>query len=206
MPTWVLVRHGESRANLEGVYSGHGDSPLTARGREQARDATPAIARLLPRRAFCSDLSRAHDTARIVLDGTAIPLSVTDRLRERDVGELTWSVIAEVRGTAMGQRLRTWRGRPPGGESIEDAALRALAFLASIDDDVDTLIVAHGTILRGVLAVVDALPAGELPAHRLGNCEIVTRDLPVGTWTRLHAHARSIGGSPGAKRVRPAPA
>ena len=199
MPNWIFVRHGESRANLDGVYSGHGDSPLTEHGRQQARRIAAHVARLRPRRAFCSDLSRAHDTARLILEGSAIPLTATDRLRERDVGTLTWTAIADARRTEVGARLRTWRGRPPGGESVEDAALRGLTFLASVDDDLDTLVVAHGTLVRGVLAVADGLAPGELSEHRLRNCEVVTRQWAVGHWARSLRRARDAAAAPGAK-------
>ena len=35
MRLW-LIRHGETQANIDGLYSGHAPTPLTARGIEQA--------------------------------------------------------------------------------------------------------------------------------------------------------------------------
>lgn len=35
MRLW-LIRHGETQANVDGLYSGHAPTPLTARGIEQA--------------------------------------------------------------------------------------------------------------------------------------------------------------------------
>ena len=36
MKLW-LVRHGETQANVDGLYSGHTPTPLTERGIQQAR-------------------------------------------------------------------------------------------------------------------------------------------------------------------------
>ena len=37
MRLW-LIRHGETQANVDGLYSGHVPTPLTARGIEQAQN------------------------------------------------------------------------------------------------------------------------------------------------------------------------
>lgn len=37
MRLW-LIRHGETQANIDGLYSGHAPTPLTARGIEQAQN------------------------------------------------------------------------------------------------------------------------------------------------------------------------
>lgn len=37
MRLW-LIRHGETQANVDGLYSGHAPTPLTARGIEQAQN------------------------------------------------------------------------------------------------------------------------------------------------------------------------
>lgn len=37
MRLW-LIRHGETQANVDDLYSGHAPTPLTARGIEQAQN------------------------------------------------------------------------------------------------------------------------------------------------------------------------
>lgn len=41
MRLW-LIRHGETQANVDGLYSGHAPTPLTARGIEQAQKSAYA--------------------------------------------------------------------------------------------------------------------------------------------------------------------
>ena len=57
----ILVRHGESTGNAEGLLLGRIDSPLTARGLEQARSLADTVAGA--NRLISSPLARARDTA-----------------------------------------------------------------------------------------------------------------------------------------------
>jgi broad specificity phosphatase PhoE len=67
-----LIRHGETHANANGLVLGQSDSPLTDNGLSDARLASASVAvngrGAAPYfRSYCSDLGRAHTTARIVL-------------------------------------------------------------------------------------------------------------------------------------------
>ena len=66
-----LIRHGETHANVQNLVLGQGDSPLTENGLAVARVAASSDIvngrKVRYWRAYCSDLYRAHRTARIVL-------------------------------------------------------------------------------------------------------------------------------------------
>jgi broad specificity phosphatase PhoE len=71
----ILIRHGESELNARNreqrVFCGQFDTPLTARGREQAREAAAHLRRLdylRPQFAISSPLSRAAETLAILLE------------------------------------------------------------------------------------------------------------------------------------------
>jgi len=95
MSTIYFVRHGESQANVDGLFVGpHFPSPLTANGREQARLAGEQIRAegLAIDRIVASPLERAKDTAVIIaqiigFDPAAIHYD--DRLTEYDMGILS---------------------------------------------------------------------------------------------------------------------
>ena len=185
MPIWTFVRHGQSVANQEGWLAGHQDAPLTEQGRAEARAAGTQLRTPLPTRAFCSDLSRAHETARLMLAGLDVPLTITPKLRERTCGALERRSIAEVAAhPEYPARLNSWTGRPPGGESLLDVALRAVSWLVSVDDDSsgETLVVAHGALITTVIVVLDGRSRTNLDQWRLGNCEMVRREIASGTW------------------------
>jgi len=192
MPTWTFVRHGQSVANREGWLAGHYDAPLTEQGEAEAIAARRVLMEPLPERAFCSDLSRAERTARILLEGQAIPLVVTPRLRERDCGAWERYTLREVEAHPHGRRrMGSWVGKPPSGESLLDVALRAVGWLATIDDDTQhTLVIAHGALMLAVLAAFDHVPREQLDMGRAGNCEAFRREALVGTWKELLGELR----------------
>ena len=92
MQTLYLVRHGETEWNRAGRMQGGLDSPLTARGRDQARRIGLLLRDLIGRPEDCamvvSPLGRARQTAGIIAEAMGIDggLFVVDPL----VREVTW--------------------------------------------------------------------------------------------------------------------
>ena len=70
-PELIVIRHGQTQWNLEGRWQGHGDSPLTAKGEDQARAIGGILARAgitaESHRAYVSPSGRARATARLAL-------------------------------------------------------------------------------------------------------------------------------------------
>lgn len=165
MTPYVFLRHAESVANAGGWLSGWDDVPLTPRGVEQARAVTLPWT---PRRVLVSDLGRAMHTARLVLGDRRPPVHICPGLRERNMGELQGASVAEARADGRMERwLLGWDTTPPGGESIRDVVRRVVAVLRAWDDGTPTLVVAHGTMVKSVVAVLDELPweaIGRLPS------------------------------------------
>ncbi len=186
MPDWHFVRHGQSLANHEGWFAGTHDVDLTDLGVEQARTARADFDEIVVHRAFASDLRRAHRTAEILLAGRDIPLTVTDQLRERCCGDWECRIISEIEAAGEIDVFLGWQTRPPGGESLEDVAIRALRWLSRVDDGTShTLVVAHGALIRAVIGAFDGLPRDRIGLWRPKNCEIVTRTVAPGQWAAL---------------------
>lgn len=72
MRLW-LIRHGETQANIDGLYSGHAPTPLTARGIEQAQNLHTLLHGVSFDLVLCSELERAQHTARLVLVTASSP-------------------------------------------------------------------------------------------------------------------------------------
>src|SRR4051794_31881622 len=109
----VLIRHGQSTWNADGLLAGQGDPPLTQAGRREAAALAPVLGGFPPERAIVSDLVRARDTAALLGHPDA---RVDARWREVAVGEWEGRPLSEIpAGTEP-----AWRGGtlvPPGGES-----------------------------------------------------------------------------------------
>jgi broad specificity phosphatase PhoE len=104
----LLVRHGETAANVDGLLLGRADPPLTDRGRSQARALAAAIP--TPQRVITSPLSRAVDTAAAF----GVTADVDERWIELDYGELDGRPISSI----APQLWEQWRSDPtrsPGG-------------------------------------------------------------------------------------------
>lgn len=101
MATFYFMRHGECQANAERVFAGIMDSPLTDKGRKDARDEGERLATegMLFDLIITSSLSRAYDTAVITAKSTGYDIDkiiVEDLLTERSFGDLAgkpWSCV-----------------------------------------------------------------------------------------------------------------
>jgi broad specificity phosphatase PhoE len=177
--TLYFVRHGESEANAAGVFAGQTDSPLTAKGREQAKVVAKALRPIHFDRVVASTLSRTTDTAAEIAAGRGIPVETFDDLKEIDVGIAAGKPFDELRGLPGATGDDGWR-QWPGGESLDQVhgrALRAIDRLVGESPGKTICIVGHGGVTRilvsgfmGVLPKLIRVPATNT------NITIVTHD------------------------------
>lgn len=191
MTTFYFVRHGESEANRDGVFSGRRDSPLTERGRAQARALVDVIADATFDRLIGTPLSRSLDTALVIARARRMPVYVEPELVEIDVGKKTGARYDEVRG------LPEWNDSGfvawPGGETLEQVLERALRAVRRISSDVPSgtvLVIGHGGVTRilvshflGILPRLDRSPATNT------NVSVIVTDGRTGKVERLFESA-----------------
>jgi len=168
----IFVRHGETAYNAESRLQGQLDTPLNARGREQARAIGgtlrsllgPEIDRLDEAQAFfASPLERARETMDIARDAMGLKpgrYHLDPVLKELSFGVwegLTWSEI-EVRD-AKGLRARRkdrWAFAPEGGESYAMLAVRLRPWLDSLSEH--AFVISHGGVARVLMALIAGVP------------------------------------------------
>lgn len=121
-PNLVLIRHGQSRWNLENRFTGWVDIDLTSDGVEEARTAGRqlAAAGIEFDRAWTSVLKRAIHTLWVVLDeldAAWLPVERRWRLNERHYGRLQGLNKAETAALEGEAQVHIWRRsydvRPP---------------------------------------------------------------------------------------------
>lgn len=83
-----LIRHGQSNGNAEGRFGGHGSTPLSALGREQAERTAKVLAKEGIDVIYSSDLLRSVQTAEVLAKLVDLPVHETTAFRERHVGVL----------------------------------------------------------------------------------------------------------------------
>lgn len=181
-----LLRHGETEFNLQGRYQGWTDSPLTARGRAQARGAGALLAGLVARpEIWVSPQARAQESARILAQALPGAVLRTDaRLRELSLGLWDGMTREEVKAGWPGFRKahppREWVFHAPQGEGLAPFRTRLEAVLQAASARPEgVVLVSHafsGRLLRGLHAGLTLAQALHLDAAQ----ELVFRLRPGG--------------------------
>ena len=159
-----MARHGETEWNAQGRYQGSLDSPLTARGRAQARATACTLCGRGIRRLLCSPLGRARHTTHVVAEAIGLQEEVDVELAEISIGRWEGLTRQEVDERYPGERARRMRAKDrlsyacAGGESLTNILERARSVAGRLDDRT-TLIVAHAGINRVLVAVLAGLEA-----------------------------------------------
>jgi broad specificity phosphatase PhoE len=133
MLTLLLTRHGKTAAG-DVMLGGQLDLPLEPEGRGQAGALARRLAGVRIDRIIASPMLRALETAQTIATGR--PVGIDDRLRELDYGRWESLTYAEIDERDPEWRAR-WENDPatthsPGGESGDEVAARAHAFLRDL--------------------------------------------------------------------------
>lgn len=174
-----LARHGETDWNAEGRIQGHCDIPLNARGRGQALELASELVGSGAALVVSSDLRRAAETAEVIAARLSLPLELTDRLRERNLGELQGRTAADIGGASAGfvsRMINDAGSTPAGAETLEGFRGRLGAWLNGVrarPPATGIIVVTHGGCVRALLLALtgsdqrDAVPG-------IANCAVLT--------------------------------
>lgn len=169
----ILIRHGESEANIAHVIN---DDPgravnLTARGRAQAEAAAERL-RVMPFTcAYASEFPRARQTAGILLRPHSCTLQIDARLNERRSG-MDGQPVDAFNGLVRSDLLRI---RPERGESFVEQMERLHSFLDEIaarHQGSTVLAVSHENPILAALALSADDPE-KMARGSVANCEWV---------------------------------
>ncbi|HCM37353.1 MAG: Phosphoglycerate mutase family protein [Candidatus Gottesmanbacteria bacterium GW2011_GWB1_43_11] len=179
LTTIYIVRHGETEWNIKGLLQGHGDSPLTQAGEQQAKDIALKLKRIHFDEVFSSDLLRAKRTAETIALDLKIAVKTTQALRERFYGKYEGKPHAVINQDlkkyleqykeVSGELLANLK-LSPEVESQNEATSRFITFLREIAVGYvgkTILIVSHGGIMRYLLihlgfGTYKTLPSGSI--------------------------------------------
>lgn len=175
-PALYYIRHGETDWNVEYRLQGGRDIPVNQNGRAQARRCGEILAALLARdgRAaaeldfVASPLGRARETMEIVRAGLGLdPLAYRTDPRLTEVGFGRWEGfsldelrIHEADSVAARERDK-WDFVPPDGESYATMSRRVAGWYATLTRD--TVAVAHGGTLRGLIVSLGIMSSAQAP-------------------------------------------
>ena len=189
----VLVRHGQSQWNLENRFTGWVDVPLSEKGREEARQAGLSLKGMTFDYAFTSNLRRAQDTLKIILEQigqTSLPVEINQALNERHYGALQGLDKKETAAKYGDEQVHIWRRsydvpppttktelNPEGiSESLKDTAARTLPYFQSkilplVKAGKNVLVAAHGNSLRSIV----------MELEKMTKEQVLELNIPTGT-------------------------
>lgn len=157
-----IVRHGVTEWNALKKVQGSADIPLAQDGIRLAKLTGEALKDVPFDICFSSPLSRARQTAQLILRDRKIPLALDKRIQEIDFGVLEGTRFREPDGKITNKEMEIfftdpWRfERPENGENIEDICRRTKEFWEEkINDpallDATVLVASHGCAVRALL-------------------------------------------------------
>lgn len=156
--TFYIVRHGQTNWNILGRTQGHGNSDLTKKGLEQAKELADTIVDYPIDYIYSSDLGRAVQTAQIIANKLNLDVNKTPALREMGFGIWEGLLIEEIKKYHL-DTYNTWRNKPhlvniEGGENLNIIKERTDKFIEELNKKYDNkhiVLVSHSVTVRAML-------------------------------------------------------
>jgi 2,3-bisphosphoglycerate-dependent phosphoglycerate mutase len=170
MRLFLLVRHGRSLFNVDGIVNGDPllDRGLSEQGIEEAQRLGGQLSGLEIELVLVSPFPRAVQTANIATAGRHATHELDDDLGDVRIGELEGATVDDYRAQP-GHADRTLRF--PGGESLNEAALRyARAFERLLArEEAVVLVVCHEIPVRYAVNAAGGSDDPNAPLHDVAN-------------------------------------
>ena len=177
-----IMRHGKTDWNKRHKLQGRTDIPLNDEGREMALKAHDEYKNVHFDICYSSPLSRALETASIVLKDRNIPIITDDRLVEMSFGEYegvensfqTPDLPINVMFTSP-EKYVTSIG---GAETFEELFNRTGSFLKEVIEPLlkegkDVLIVGHGMMNLSIISQIRNIPLEKFWSVGIEQCKLI---------------------------------
>ncbi|MFH1174829.1 MAG: histidine phosphatase family protein [archaeon] len=170
-----FVRHGETMNNvLNMTYdSSNNHAPLTLKGREQAEQTARKLRNVPFQAVYASPFMRALETAHIINEPHNLPITVDERLQDRNHGVES---MPDPQLVALYEEMSDkWTGKLPCGESFEEEKLRVQEFLQSVQKTEKNcvLVVTHREPIQIALGLIEQWTNEQMLSRNVENGEFV---------------------------------
>jgi probable phosphomutase (TIGR03848 family) len=180
MATVLLIRHGRTQANADGVLAGWSPGVfLDERGREQAAALSARLDALPLTALVSSPLDRTLETADILLrERPSVPRHADERLGEAQYGDWTGKPLKELAKEPMWKVVQAHPSGAvfPGGESMAAMQHRAVTAVrewnGTLGEDAVYAVVSHGDIIKAIVADALGLHLDQFQRLRVDPCSV----------------------------------
>lgn len=175
----VLVRHGETKWNSEGIFRGRSDIPLNERGLKQAEATGSYLQSFNFAAVYSSPLSRALQTAAAICRSRKIKPQPLAAFTDISFGPWEGQTYSSLE-TLYPEEIRTWREEPanhklPGAETLDEAKLRAfteMERLVQANRGKSIAIVSHRVVIKLLLLAAIGLGSEAFWKIKQDTCSI----------------------------------
>lgn len=185
----VLVRHGQSEWNALGKWTGLYDTPLTDKGKAEAREAAKALEHIDLHKGYTSGLTRAKQTLQEIKDHlqkAELETVSHDALNERSYGDLTglnkWEAKERMGEAEFNKIRRAWDHPVPGGETLKDVHARSVPYfeehiLKDLKEGKNVIVSAHGNSLRSLVKHLEQVADDKVHEVEIGTGEVLVYEI-----------------------------
>jgi broad specificity phosphatase PhoE len=161
-----IIRHGETNSNVNRILQGHTDGPhnvLNDNGYQQVLRLSKYLEQESKQgkhkidHVYVSDLTRARQTAEIMVNPYALSLIPTEYLRERSYGIFDGAAVDLYNKALEASNMPYHEFRPEAGESVIDLDQRVSKFLDQLKVKhmrQSVMLVGHAGTNRSILSVL----------------------------------------------------
>lgn len=176
-----IMRHGKTDWNAMHKLQGRTDIPLNEEGRKMAERAGREYGDIPLDVCYCSPLSRARETAEILLQERHIPIIIDERLQEMGFGIYEGTENSfQIPDCPINTLFREPEKYRPveKGESLEELYARTGAFIREIiepglEREENILIVGHGAMNLSIIGQIWEIPIEKFWSVEIENCRLM---------------------------------
>jgi probable phosphomutase (TIGR03848 family) len=186
MTTVLLIRHGRTKANADGVLAGWTPGiGLDEHGISQAEALRARLAPLKLAAVVTSPLERTRETADLMLsEGADVPRHVDERVGECRYGDWTGATLKVLAKDPMWKVVQAHPSAAvfPGaeGESMAHMQHRAVTAIRDWNDRVGSdglyAVVSHGDVIKAILADALGMHLDQFQRIRVDPCSVSVVD------------------------------
>lgn len=199
----VLVRHGKSKWNKRGQWTGWKDIALAPEGIKEAKNTASQLQDFALDAAFTSELIRAKQTLEVIMNDLKItvPILSNAALNERHYGIYTgknkWDIENEIGKENFKILRRAWDCPIEEGESLKEVYLRVIPYYKKTIEPVikngkNTIIVAHGNSLRALIKYLENISNNDVEQLEIGTAEAWVYTLHGGNIVRKEIRSKNM--------------
>lgn len=207
MSVVILLRHGQSTANVAGILAGRAPGVnLNDKGLEQAQAVAARLSGITIDALVSSPMDRCQQTVAPLAAASGLPVRIEPRLAEVDYGEWTGRELKDLGGEKLWQTVQAHPSAAvfPGGEGLAEVSVRAVGAIrelcVELGPEAVILVCSHGDVIKAVLA--DALG---LHLDGFQRIVVAPASLSVVRYTPLRPFVERVNDSGELGSLRPAP-